>query len=441
MRIFVDPGIYNLLNMGGVAMFRSLVERLRTFWPDATFQALTDDPEALARHVPNVAPVPHQNLNTLLSDRYLLGSLHERLPRPLSRGLIRSRHYVHRQRPEVIDMLTRLRLGLSNGNKVADYVAFLDALYYADFVAISGAGGLNDSFPGYVRQVLAIAETACKRRIPVVFFSQGIGPLQKTELVSRASKVLPCVGAIGVREGVQGPPLLRSLGVPNDRIIMTGDDAIEAAYAGRPDNLGSAIGINLRLAAYTGISEEIIAHIQTVVQQFARAHDAPLLPLPIALHQHSPDQEAIRQMLHGYDDTSSGGADLDTVDKVLAQAGRCRVAIAGAYHAAVFALSQGVPVICLGQSQLYKDKFRGLQDCFGDGCLLIDTEQPDLAVRLATTLEQVWEAAPRLRVSLLQATARQVEQSLAMYAHVYQLVEAARLSASTLKASRTTPSS
>ena len=51
----------------------------------------------------------------------------------------------------------------------------------------------------------------------------------------------------------------------------------------------------------------------------------------------------------------------------------------GAYHAAVFALAQGIPVVCLSNSPYYLAKFQGLEDLFGVGCTIVTLSEPDFA--------------------------------------------------------------
>ena len=85
--------------------------------------------------------------------------------------------------------------------------------------------------------------------------------------------------------------------------------------------------------------------------------------------------------------------------------------VTGAYHAAVFALTQGIPVIALSTSRYYEDKFLGLADMFGTGLELVDTETEDLHERLKTAVREAWERAPEDRPALRAAAERQVAAS------------------------------
>ena len=59
---------------------------------------------------------------------------------------------------------------------------------------------------------------------------------------------------IAVREKLASVPLLERLGVPSERIVVTGDDSVEAAYRARQAELGNFVGVNFRVAGYAGMS-------------------------------------------------------------------------------------------------------------------------------------------------------------------------------------------
>jgi polysaccharide pyruvyl transferase WcaK-like protein len=56
---------------------------------------------------------------------------------------------------------------------------------------------------------------------------------------------------------------------------------------------------------------------------------------------------------------------------------RCRVVVTGSYHAGVFALAQGIPVVATAASRYYHDKFSGLADLFGGGGDIVDVGSPN----------------------------------------------------------------
>ncbi len=96
-----------------------------------------------------------------------------------------------------------------------------------------GGGYVNDIDTYQTRRTLGLLEAAVAEGIPAALVGQGIGPLTSPDLVAEASRVLPRVDLIGLREGRRAPALLERLGVPAERVVVTGDDAIELAARAR----------------------------------------------------------------------------------------------------------------------------------------------------------------------------------------------------------------
>ncbi|NJR75723.1 MAG: polysaccharide pyruvyl transferase family protein [Scytonema sp. CRU_2_7] len=104
------------------------------------------------------------------------------------------------------------------------------------------------------------------------------------------------------------------------------------------------------------------------------------------------------------------------------QIGRCRVVVTGSYHAGVFALAQGIPIMGLAKSEYYADKFLGLADQFGVGCEVIFLHEQEFATKLVDSIDRALESAEQLRPQLLEAAKEQVELGHTAYKRVYELV-------------------
>jgi colanic acid/amylovoran biosynthesis protein len=91
------------------------------------------------------------------------------------------------------------------------------------------------------------------------------------------------------------------------------------------------------------------------------------------------------------------------------------------YHGGVFALAQGIPIVGLFQSTYYEQKFAGLQEQFPGGCRTIDFRRPVSPGEIEDAICGAWESADRVRDSLLEAAARQIELSWAAYRAVKEL--------------------
>jgi colanic acid/amylovoran biosynthesis protein len=62
------------------------------------------------------------------------------------------------------------------------------------------------------------------------------------------------------------------------------------------------------------------------------------------------------------------------LESLFAAIDSCRFVVTGTYHAGVFALSRGRPVIALASNQHYSQKFRGLAAYFGGACSVVDLD-------------------------------------------------------------------
>jgi colanic acid/amylovoran biosynthesis protein len=76
--------------------------------------------------------------------------------------------------------------------------------------------------------------------------------------------------------------------------------------------------------------------------------------------------------------------------------------VTGTFHAGVFALAQGIPVVGLARSRMYEQKFESLADQFGPGCQVVRLDRPAFRDELATAMDSAWRDAEQLRPTLLR---------------------------------------
>jgi len=399
MRILVDPGSHHLLNAGDVAMTQVCVRRLQDLWPGVEIAVLTTDAAALAALCPGVQPVDATGRYALVdaaSEPHGSGPIFD----PPGRGRVHPR----------LRRAARRRRARRAGPAA---VAYLDTLAGADLFAMGGRGGLTDAFADEARATLGELELARALGTPAVLLGQGVGPLEDARLLGRAAGVLPSIALASVREGLLAPQLLASLGVPADRIHVTGDDAVEPAHASRPAELGGAVGLNVRVASYSGVDGAAAEALTNAVAEAAAALGAETVAVPISVHPDEDDRVALGAAVAGPSARAASARGTVPGDPApaIAAAGRCRVLVTGSYHAAVFALAQGVPAVAVAASPYYAGKFAGLAELFGDGVAIVAGD----AAAARAELERLWSAAPDLRRGLLAAAARQVDAGRAAY--------------------------
>ena len=422
MRILVEPGCYDSLNMGDVAMLQVLVHRLGHLWPSATIQVLTDDPERLLAYCPKVEPVDALGRRIWFQDGGLFSPLHKVLPDSLSAPLLDVEGQVRRRWPGQFERLLRIKKRVLR-QESGSLTTFLKAVDEADLIVVAGQGSINDSFHAHGLNVLDVLGMAIRRGTPTALFGQGLGPITNRRLRTRVKQILPVVTELSLREGRAGLPLLDSLKIDRS-VVVTGDDAIELAYNVRARRFGKAIGVNLRVSSYSNVDEDLLEKVGAVIHRVANKHQAPLLPVPIAINEEVSDVKTLQRLVNEGEQPYESEASLLTPLEVIKKIGNCRLVVAGSYHAAVFALAQGIPTVCFANSAYYADKFMGLANQFGTGCTVIG-DDAQLSEKLEAALEDSWRTAESTRRPLLDAAVRQIEASRAVYSKFYQHVTSA----------------
>ncbi len=407
-------------------MLQVAVARLQKLFPTACLEVLTDSRENLARFCPGARPLDNLGRTLWLANGVLLGRLSHIPPQWFLDFLVWLKATTRLRFPKLFRALLIWRLEYASRSADANAVkAFTEALWGADLLLVCGAGGFYDGSQAWNLDMLNLIEAAIQKGVPVAMLGQGFGPLSDPLVLKRAAKILPLVEFITLRGGRGSLDLLRSLGIPESKVQTTGDEAIELAYESRSEELGQGLGINIRYLASALTDDNDVQSIRPVLQDFARRHEVSLIPLPIAIHFGTRDDLAIKQLLMGFDEQSDGGETLDSPLKVIKQVTLCRVVVTGAYHAAVFALAQGIPVVALAKSGYFSGKLLGLEDQFGEGCQTINLNQPDLPNRLRSAIETAWQNADKLREPLQAVALRQIELSRRSYELIQDLAASA----------------
>lgn len=430
MKIFVETGSYDFGNVGDVAMLQVTVSRLQSLWPDAVIEILTNAPEKLAELCPKTFPVSPNGRQLWFSP---LVSPEDKYPKD-PKKLFHKKHIFLLEIedkfcyyfPFLVNALLKFKLR-KNPKEIREIKAFVEAISTSDLVVASGGGYITDLWGEWSHEVLNTLAFATKLGKPTAILGHGLGPIENPRFYRKAKFVLPSLSLISIREKKASLPLLDSMGVSSNRVITTGDDAIELAYNARNPKLRNGIGINLRVANYSSISKESFEIVRSTLQDIAKKKDSPLVSIPILRYHTDPNAESdittIQQILAGFDNVFDQGNNLDTPLKVIEQVGHCRIVVTGSYHAGVFALAQGIPVVSLAKSQYYIDKFQGLADQFGVGCDVILLGDKEFAQKLASSVHQLWESAEILRPQLLEAAQQQIQLGLTAYKRLYEIVQ------------------
>lgn len=418
--VFLEHSGHSLTNLGDVAMLQAAVARLSAALPGARISVPAASAERLARFCPKAAPLPADGVRALTSLGYFPGR--HRLPRAVAARVARLECRVRGRAPEWLDALA-LRRERDETGRAGAAASTLHALDDASLFVAAGGGYITDVFADKAWSSLTLLRRAQRRGIPTVLVSQGLGPLEDPALRSLAARVLAGADLIAVRERRAGPALLKRLGVDPARVLVTGDDAVAAAYEARRGPAGSGLGVNLRSASYAGLSGDALAAVGSVLRRLAAELRAPLVPIPIALDHSGSDDAAIRRAIG--ESSSPEPHPADPSDAV-ANAARCRIVVSGSYHAAVFALAQGIPAVGLARTAYYANKLEGLADLFGPGAGVVRLDRGGWEESLEASVRELWACASDRRSGLLASAAEQLRLQDEAYARIARLADAAK---------------
>jgi colanic acid/amylovoran biosynthesis protein len=415
-RILVEPSDYILRNVGDMAMMQIAIERIAALWPDAEIQVLTDDPLRLNDLCPRAFPISGAGRRFWLADDFLPRWLKDRTSPEL-------RSFIRLKAPEMVNFFWRFKLRHSPDRWRA-ITSFTTVLAATDAIIVTGMGGITDAFPKYAHDLLMSLSLGLHYGKPVVLVGQGIGPLETSALRNLAAYVLRRVDIIALREDLTAGPLLRSLEIPMDRTVTTGDDAIEVAYRARSRALGAGLGINIRASEYSEVDMELMSRLRTVFQQSLRTYGAMAVAVPISSVPGESDLETFRRLLDDFDGPSMEPPELASPTAIVEHLQHCRILVCGSYHAAVFACSSGIPAVCVAKSAYYFAKFRGLAELFGDGCKFVALDDPQFELRLRDAIHKCWTSAEQLRPQLLERAVQQMARGHLAFQRIGEVITA-----------------
>lgn len=393
-QLLVLPGTRDGGNLGDLAMLQIALERLHARWPDARLRVLTHVPERLREQCPLAEPVSLRG-----ADQWLRAKI-------LPRWLWPAREAAWRRRQPDRFYRWWWRKAAMRPARYRAAGEFVQELGRADGLVVTGCGLLNDAFPRHTLHALDLMAAVKQRQRPVLLLSQGIGPLENPGLRARAAAVLPQVDKIFIRDERTTAPLLAALGVPPEKVRFTGDDALELAWRERRSDWGGHVGLNLRRANYSGLTDAICATVRRVAHEFAASHATSLRGVPVAVGGGDSDVRSLAAL--GLADPQAAGADVTSPRALARRIGECRLVVTGSYHAAVFALAQGVPAIGVAVSEYYRHKFEGLAQHFVPGCTVLWAHEAHFAAQLAAAMNAAWQAGAAWRPALLRETERQI---------------------------------
>jgi len=298
----------------------------------------------------------------------------------------------------------------------------LDALQGCDLAVCSGGGFVNDSFLLHATGVLAALHSMQRRGVPTAMLGQGYGPLANPPLAELAGRVIPQLNLISLR-GPQGQQTVSGLRGWRGEPVVTGDDALELAGAGRVA-AGPALGVNLRATAYTGLGSGLAGQIASVAAAAAAETGMPMRGLPISWHRGGEDWRALAGAFGADSVVARTGRLVRDITSLAAAVADCRIVVTSSYHAAVFALARGIPALGISSTPYYDGKFGGLRQLYGPRAIsVLAVSQAGWPDRMRSLVRAAVELDNDARAAVAERSAELASMSRGVYEALFELVE------------------
>lgn len=331
MKILIEQNGYKFENLGDLSMLLALVTRIRSHSPAADISILSADKDRCHAYVPDANPI---------DVRLFPNIFHEKVSAALG---------------------NRLRVTVNRRSRVANIIPIRriiqKELAGSAAVVYAGGGGINDTFFRQARAAINLLEDAQALGIPTAMFGQGVGPITNAELAGQVGAVMSRCDAVGLRTPVDlmTKDLIDSPAVDSAPV---GDDALELAYTGEVAT-GGSIGVNFRPSRYAGSRNIQLETAGRVISRIAISRNCKIQGLPVSFHS----DEDSRSILGHFPEAKVFNS--PDYRSMVAAISNCSIVVTMSYHAAVFALAQGVPAVLLTGSKYYDSKFYGLQALYG----------------------------------------------------------------------------
>jgi len=306
----------------------------------------------------------------------------------------------------------------------------------SDLVIVGGGGLFQDHHkieissiftqPGLGIASYAIVPLMASMHLkPVMFYSQGFGPLFSKESKIFVSYVCDFADIITVRD-LPSKELLEDLGVNPEKIILTIDPALGLIPASKErvkeifkqENIDldnkEIVCVSVRQWIDKSLEEKYIDHIARALQNFLDSHDAHLIFLPFQVYnEHNNDIEVETKIIEKLNDKSR----CNTISKVYdprEMAGiiaEADLVIGMRYHSMIFAALSNIPVVALS----YDPKVTNLMKDLDLEEFCMDIFSKDIGL-LKKIIENAWknrtEIKKRLDISLGVLKTRNYDPSI-----------------------------
>lgn len=289
-----------------------------------------------------------------------------------------------------------------------------------DALHVVGMGGLTDVFLPVVWQYSCLTHTFASQGKPVIFTGQQIGPLRSRLTKNSLQRALRKAEFVGVREPTDSLLFCQQANLDSNRFALMGDDCfglhgadleqVESFLSRLNLSPGKFLAVNVRIGNYAPSHAEYIQRIASLMSNLSQRYDLPVVVVPIALDSWDSDITSGNLLA-----SSFSGDRIQVLDKpeelnaalVKGILGQALAAVGVSYHFCTFALSGGVPAICIFDGDYYSQKAKGLSSFWQDERLTLPLNKMDLQQATRQVCELIEDQAFRQDIRMRAKIASQ----------------------------------
>lgn len=411
MNLLVDSDSFG--NLGDLSMVEAVVLQLHSLLPKARIHVLA--PRSIGSTIWDVSGIIRQTPYTV---------------RPFGDDALSKLRFFRRHsglRQRATSMLTMDGLGcllragsLSFRFEVTDHTTRDLARFCEQFdgLHIAGGGNLTDTFLPELFRKCCVIHAFAEQRKPIVLTGQQLGPFRSRSLRRALGRTLRRANFVGLRDPGESMSICSQARLDQGSFACMGDDSLGLPPAddlsihkllgcyGLREN--EFLALNLRFTTYALKDPNCLQTLASLVDRLTTLLGMPILVVPI--HVTGSDNDVLSGQKIA--DASSAtiavmhGNDL-TAPLVKGILGKAFGALGVSHHFCTYALSQGVPAVCIYEGDYYRQKAQALAASWGDNRLAVPLKGLDPTAAATGIAAIVRDENLRARLSLVSEVATQ----------------------------------
>jgi polysaccharide pyruvyl transferase WcaK-like protein len=261
----------------------------------------------------------------------------------------------------------RIAVGTESGRvSLGEWCAEFDLLH------IVGGGGMTDIWPSALWARCCLLHAFAALGKPVVMTGQQLGPFKSAVIRRSTQRALRRASFVGLREPTYSYEVCRGAGMATNRYAVMGDDSfgMRAAAGELVDGVLNRFGLersrfiaaNIRIGDYVPLTDRRVRLFAEVLRNLSQTYGMPVLIVPIALKEDDSDIKSGYRLAEALGGGIVRVWDDSELSPSLAKgvAGAAFGAVGVSYHFCTFALSEGVPAVCIADGEYYTQKGQGI---------------------------------------------------------------------------------